>query len=380
MRALPSCVSSAFCLIALLSSVTLSSIFFGGLVGNGGADLFLGRPENKLLQELPGQTVLVSNHFGSKFDFIRPLFEHNKKSFCDLSGTSCFIPSREVSDASFDLSGQAADDARIETAEDNSKELQALHHGDMPPLRARKGGLWYGMRTPVPGGGAFNNEKYRSMLAALQTNPAATNVLWVDGDTWILRDGTEQFRKIREWLAKYDYVIGRDKRRPFESNNDEWPHRVCVYGVNTGVFAVRRSAWTLWFLQYMATQRLAKSDQCIVNDFLIYNASFRDHTRVLYLNETSILQCRYRCKHLLCCKKDSWLVHWPAHERRELLLRVFEIHFQKTSWLAAAFLALLVCVACSFVNRTSGRCRADSPALQWPWIFTKRSLLMPKLR
>jgi len=225
----------------------------------------------------PQRVVLVSYHGGAKFWGVRPFMLHNKLRFCRNRGLSCFV---------------------------DTSECQYLGRTDAITN--------------------WDRCKYELLLAAFNINTVATGAFWIDGDCWLFDRKSHDFDRLLALVRKTDIVIGRDRNNSMSARLTL--HRKCDLGVNSGIFWVRRSKWTIAWLKTMVKRKGMWYDQCVINHDFIMVPKFRKHVRVLPFHESRMLQCRTRCwRHPeLCCTQDSWLVHWPAHEPKDLFLRVWE--------------------------------------------------------
>lgn len=223
--------------------------------------------------------LLVTIHSGPKFWAIRHLLRRNKARFCDAMELICEQDSLEKEDG------------------------------------------WKAM-------------KFRSLLRAFKEHPAATGAIWVDGDTWLFNSGQKSFSKLLSMIDNVDVLIGRDCI--LEDYRYHPATGVCNRGVNTGIFWVRNSKQGLWWLQRMVEEmQRESSDQCAVNQMLAdqRNVVSRDHFTVVPVNDSGVFQCRHRCgfkkipTSLCCIDGYSWLVHWPAHEWFDMLIRILEQYF-----------------------------------------------------
>merc|ERR1719433_1436907 len=99
-------------------------------------------------------------------------------------------------------------------------------------------------------------------------------------------------------------------------------------------------------LNYMIDLPGKWSDQCVINSLWKRNwLSWKDHVMTIPLQESKIVQCRWRCEDMkpLCCDSGSWLEHWPAHSSHDLFFRIVErltgtsVLTNITGWVACQF-------------------------------------------
>lgn len=257
--------------------------------------------------------VLVSSHGGAKFWGVRLVLRWNKALFCKAEGLSCAID-------------------------------WAVPDESQHPMRA----------------------KYSRMLAALEAFPAASGVVWVDGDTWLWTPARQTFVELLQRAASWDMFFGRDMI-PERFALPPTSTGVCNEGVNAGVFWVRQTQTSVEWLHFMFAQLVKeRSDQCVVNKLFASNSTFVQHASYAHVNDSGIFQCRMRCDFddvpkSLCCTPDSWLVHWPAHDRNDLLLRILEQELGTTLVTDGARLAERLLCALGLLAPKSLACRERVP-------------------
>jgi len=268
-------------------------------------------------EEAPAQhqIALVSHHEGTKFWGLRSRLVRNKQQFCRMGRLACFI------DTSVLPSRNAADDLKNQ-----------------------------------------DRYKYILLLSILDANRATVGAIWIDGATWLFGPERRDFDNLLALVPGNDIVIGRDRNFTGDRGFRQLPKDisgVCSGGVNSNVFWVRRSAWTMEWLRVMAERQGNWSDQCIVNRFYIDDVdSFRDHVLILPTAQTRFLQCRARCTvRALCCTHDSWLVSWPAHDGKDLLMRIWAREIGLDTQPVLSWLDRLVCVLPTSLSSLIAECR-----------------------